>query len=114
MSASISQPRRSVPVWLGGVVWLGAFFSPTAYFLLVLFADAHHIPGLSIAIPLALFCVIPFVALIICGFAVWLSSRKLLVRLACLLFTLMAMVIQVGFILFVLRAIIVARIGYAQ
>ena len=93
---------------------MGAFFSPTAYFLLILFADAHHIPGPSIAVIWALFCLIPIVALVICGSVVWVLGKRLLVRIAWLLFTLIGMIIQVGFILIVLRAIIVARIGYAQ
>jgi hypothetical protein len=114
MSASISQPRRSLPVWLGGVLWLGAFSTPTAYFFLILLADGYHIPVPPVAIVLALFCLIPIVAFVICGLAVWLSSKKLGVRIGWLLFTLIAMAIQLGFILIVLRAIIVARIGYAQ
>jgi hypothetical protein len=114
MSASISQPRPSLPVWLGGMLWLGAFSSPTAYFFLVLLADGYHIPGPPVVIVGALFCLMPIVALIICGSVVWRSSKKLGVRIGGLLFTLIAMAIQVGFILIVLRAIIVARIGYAQ
>ena len=41
-------------------------------------------------------------------------SKKTFARISWLGFTLVAMVIQFGFILYVLRAIIVARIGYAQ
>jgi hypothetical protein len=114
MSASTAQPRRSLPVWLGGILWLSAFFSPTAYFLLILFADGYHIPVPPVAIVLALFCLIPIVALAICGSVIWRSSGRLGVRIGGLLFTLIAMAIQVGFILFVLYAIIVARISYAQ
>src|ERR1035441_6207685 len=62
----------------------------------------------------ALSCLIPILALVICGAVVWRSTRKLMFRLCWMVFTLMAMLIQLGIILFVLRAIIVTRIAYLQ
>ena len=114
MSAMIPQSRRSWPAWLGVLVWLVAFVSPAAYFILLLiatdsFGGGGFAPPQVIVWPLS--CLIPIVALVICGGAVWRSSQKTLVRIGWLGFSLIAMVIQLAFILCVLRAIIVARIG---
>lgn len=96
------------------MVWLGAFFSPAVYWLLMLLGDGYHVPLPPASIVLALFCLITIVALAICGLAVWLTCKKLWVRVGWLVFTLVAMVFQLAFILYVLGAIIVARISYAQ
>jgi chromate transport protein ChrA len=114
MSALISQPRRSLPAWLGALAWLVAFVSPAGYFLLLLLAERFHISAPPQAVVWSLFFLIPIVALVICGVVVWHSSKKRFVRIGWLSFTLIAMVIQFGLILCVVRAIIVARIGYAQ
>ena len=117
MSATISQPRQSLPVWLGVLVWLAAFVSPAAYFILLLLAT-DCFGGGRFAPPQvvvwALSCLIPILALVICGAVVWRSTRKPMFRLCWMVFTLMAMLIQLGIILFVLRAIIVTRIAYLQ
>ncbi len=96
------------------LVWLVAFASPAAYFVLLLLAERFHISPPSQAIVWALFFLTPIVALVICGAVVWRLSEKVLVRIGWLSFTLIGMVIQFGFILYVLRTIIVTRIGYAQ
>src|ERR1039458_2115789 len=71
MNASIPQSRRSLPFWLSVVVWLSAFLSPTAYFLLLLLANKFQIPRLPAMFVWALFLVIPVVALLICESVVW-------------------------------------------
>jgi chromate transport protein ChrA len=114
MSAMISQSRQSLPAWLGVLVWLVTFVSPSAYFVLLLLAERFHVSAPPQAIVWSLFFLIPIVALVICGAVVWRLTKKTLVRMGWLGFTLFAMVIQFGLILFMLRAIIVTRIGYAQ
>ena len=93
---------------------MAAFFSPTAYWLLMLLADGYHIPLPPGVIVWSLFLLILVVALVVGGAVAWRSSPRILVRIGWLVFTLAAMVVQCGFILYVLRAIMVARIGYAQ
>ena len=113
MNVSIPQSRQSLPVWLNSVVWLSAFLSPTACFLLLLLANKLKI-NLPEPLVWSLFFVVPVVALLICESAVW-SCRKTVGRtIGWMLFTLLAMLLQFGIILAILRAILVTTIGYVQ
>src|SRR5258705_13709697 len=114
MNASIPQPRRSLPVGLSTVVWLSVFLSPTAYFLLLLLANKFHIPSPPAAFVWSLFFLIPVVALLICEWVVWSSSKTVGRKIGWMLFTLIAMFLQFAIILVVLRAILVTAIAYVQ
>ena len=114
MNASIPQSRRSLPVWLSVVVWLSAFLSPTACFLLLLLANKLQIPNLLAKFLLLLFFLIPVVALLICESVAWSCSKSVGRKIGWMLFTLLAMLLQIGIILVILRAILVTTIGYAQ
>ena len=114
MNASIPQSRRSLPVWLSVVVWLSAFLSPTAYFLLILLANTLQIPSPPATFVWSLFFLIPVVALLVCESVVWSCSKTVGRKIGWMLFTLLAMLLQFGIILVILRAILVARSGYAQ
>jgi hypothetical protein len=111
MNASIpqSRPRQTAST----VVWLGAFLSPTVYFLLLLLADKFQI-HLPQAFALPLLFLLPVVALLICEWAVWSGSKTVGRRIGGMLFTLLAMLLQCAIILAVLREVLVAAIGYAQ
>jgi hypothetical protein len=113
MNASIPQPRRSLSVWLSTVVWLAAFVSPTAYFLLLLLANKLQI-NVPETFAWSLFFLIPVVALLICESVVWSCSKTVGRKIGWILFTLLAMLLQFAIILAILRAIIVAAIGYVQ
>src|SRR5437899_2369106 len=113
MNASIPQPRRSLQVWLSTVVWLSAFLSPTAYFLLLLLASTFQI-NLPETVAGSLFFLIPVVALLICESVVWSCSKTVGRKIGWMVFTLLAMLIEFGIILVILRAILVTRIGYVQ
>jgi hypothetical protein len=113
MNASIPQPRRSLSFWSSTVVWLSAFLSPTAYFLLLLLASKSQI-NLHETFAVSLFFLIPIVALLICESVVWSCSKTVGRRVGWMLFTLLAMLLQFGIILMFLRVILVAMIGYAQ
>jgi hypothetical protein len=110
MSVSIPQSRRSLPVWLSVVVWLSAFLSPTAYFLLMLLGDRFHIASPPETVVCSLFYFIPVAGLLICESVVWLSSKTVARKIIWMLVTLFAMLLQFGLIL----AIIVMAIGYVQ
>ena len=114
MNASIPQSRRSPPFWLGVVVWLSAFLSPTAYFLLILLANKLQIPRLPATLVWALLLFIPVVALLVCESVVWACSKTIGGKIGWMLFTLAAMLLQFGLLLVILRAILVTAIGYAQ
>ena len=113
MNASIPQPRRGLPVRLSTGVWLLAFLSPTAYFLLLLLANKFQI-NLPRTFALSLFFLIPVVALLICESVAWSCSKTVGRKIGWMLFTLLAMLLEFGIILMILRAILVTRIGYAQ
>ena len=102
-----------MPVWLSTVVWLSAFLSPTAYFLLLLLANKLQINLPETFVWLLLF-VIPVVALLICESAVWSCSKTVGRKIGWMVVTLLAMLLQFGIILVILRAILVTTIGYVQ
>jgi hypothetical protein len=110
MNASIPQSRRSPPVWLSVVVWLSAFLSPTAYFLLMLLADRFHIARPPETVVCSLFYFIPVAGLLVCESVVWMSSKTVARRIVWMLLTLFAMLLQFGLIL----AIIFMAMGYVQ
>ena len=113
MNAAIPQPQRSLPVWLSTVVWLSAFLSPTVYFLLLCLASEFQI-NVPQTVAGALFFLIPVVALLVCECVVWSCSKTVGRKVGWMVFTLLAMLLEFGIILVVLRAILVTRIGYAQ
>src|SRR5688572_2024883 len=114
MNASIPQSRRSPPAWVSAVVWLAVFLSPTVCFSLLLLASTFQIPRLPAMFVWSLFFLIPVVALLICESVAWSRSRTIGGRIGGMVFTLLAMLLQFGIILVILRAILVTRIGYVQ
>ena len=91
-----------------------AFLSPTAYFLLILLANNFQIPSLPATLVWSLFFLIPAVALLICESVVWSCSKTVGRKIGWMLFTLLAMLLQFGIILVILRAILVTMIAYVQ
>src|SRR6267154_1982893 len=114
MNASIPQSRRSQPVWLSTLVWLSAFLSPTAFFLLLLLANKFQVPSLPATLVWSLFFLIPLVALLICESVVWSCSKTVGRKIGWMLFTLIAMLLQFGIILVILQIILVTAIGYVS
>jgi hypothetical protein len=114
MNASIPQPKPSLPVWLSVLVWLSAFLSPTACFLLLLLANKLQIPRLPATLVWSLLFLVPAGALLICESVVWSCGKTVGRRVGWMLFTLLAMLLQFGIILVILRVILVTAIGYAQ
>jgi hypothetical protein len=113
MNASIPQLRRSPPVWISTAVWLAVFLSPSAYFLLLLLASKFQI-NLPETLAWLLLFLIPVVSLLICESVVWSCSKTVGRKVGWMLFTLLAMLLQVAIIFAILRTIIVMAIGYVQ
>jgi len=103
-----------MPVWLSVVVWLTAFLSPTAYFLVMLLANKFQIPSPPVVVVWSLFLLIPAFALLSCESVVWSCSKTVGRKIGWVLFTLLAMLLQFGIILVILRMMIVTAIGYVQ
>jgi hypothetical protein len=95
-------------------IWSCAFFSPTAYFLLLLVVDRFRVPAPPDVLVASLFFLAPVVALLVCGYVVWSSSKTIGRRFGWMLFTLVAMLLQFGVLLVIIIAAISAAIGYAQ
>jgi hypothetical protein len=90
-------------------------FSPTVYFLLLLFAArlsfSRSVPE---ALVVSLFCVIPAGALLVCESVVWSARITVAWKIGGMVFTLLASLLQFGIILAITRAILIAAIAYPQ
>jgi hypothetical protein len=111
MNASIPQSRPRLPPGLSVAVWLSAFLSPTAYFLLILLVARSNTLDLPGTLVWTLFILVPVIALFICEWVAWSCSRTLGRKIGWMLFTLVAMLLQFAIILVILRIILVATIG---
>lgn len=119
MHASFLRHWQSAPSRLNAVAWLAAFVSPTMCFvLLLLLVDRFQVPPLPPPLPevvvVTLLFLVPTMALLVCEAAVWRSRMTVAWKTGGMVFTLLAMSLQFGVLMIVLRAILVTRIGYAQ
>jgi len=103
-----------MPPALSVAVWLSAFLSPTAYFLLILLAAKSNAPNLPETLVWTLFILVPASALFICEWVAWSCSMTFGRKIGWMLFTLLAILLQFAIILAILRMILVVAIGYAQ
>lgn len=107
---AVKSGKRFSPI----AVWLCAFFSPTAYFLLLVLANNLHVPAPPEILVASLFFLIPVVALLVCVYVVWVSNKSIARRIGWMAFTLVAVLLQLGIYLVIISAAIGAAIGYAQ
>jgi len=98
---------------LSVAAWLVVFLSPGAYILLLVFWNRLQMPAPPAGLVVALFGLVPVLALLVCGSVVW--RRKLTVcgRVGWLVSTLLAMVLQIGLLLVIIRGVLIAAISYA-
>jgi len=109
-----AQHPRSVPVWLSVAVWLAVFLSPTGYVLLLMIAGRLGMPAPPESLVVFLFCLIPVLALVVCGSVVWLSKMRVGWRVGWLVVTVLAMSLQVGAWLVIILSAITSAIALAQ
>ena len=107
MSPSSSQ--RS----LARSVWLVVFLTPTVSLLLLVLIAQSQVGSPAAGVVVFLFCLIPVVALLVCGTTVWHSSMSLRWRLTGLVLTVLGMLLQCGFWLFIIVSLIAAAIAPA-
>ena len=93
---------------------MSTFLSPTGYFLLILVAARSGILKLPETLVLALFIVIPVVALLVCEWWAWCWSKTVGGRIGWMVLTLLGMLLQFAVLVVILRIILVTAIGYAQ
>jgi hypothetical protein len=106
MRGLIPLPLRNV------IVWLAAFLSPSAYFLMLLLINAFHAPAPPAILVVTLFILIPVGALVVCESVVWRSGMIGTRRIGWMLFTLFALALQVGILLVIIMEAVTAAISY--
>jgi hypothetical protein len=114
MRTLIPQYPRILPVWLSTAVWLAVLLSPTGYFVLLMIADRLQVPAPPERFVVLLFCLIPVVALLVCGTVVWLSQVRAPWRVGWLVLTVLAMLLQVGAFVVILVSAITSAIAPVQ
>jgi hypothetical protein len=97
--------RLTVPVWLA------VFLSPTAYVLLLMMISRSKLPAPPEALIALLFCLIPVVALLACGTAVWRAKWSVRWRVGGLVLTVLAMLLQCGVWFVIIVGVINAAIA---
>jgi hypothetical protein len=99
---------------LRGAVWLAVLLSPTGYFLLLMLVDRLEVPAPLEALVVLLFCLIPVVALLVCGILVWRSKLRVRWRVGWLVLTLLAMSCQVGVLVVIIVIALTSAIALPQ
>jgi hypothetical protein len=115
----IPQRSQSLRFWSRAVVWLAVFLSPTAYCLLLIVLSSLLAPArpegfvasLLGLIVVSLFCLIPIVALLVCGSLVWLTKATTGWRVGGMILTSLAMALQVGVLLLIIVSAITVAIS---
>jgi len=105
---------QSLTAWRSVPVWLAVFMSPTAYVLLLMAWDRLQAPAPPNGVIVTLFCLIPIVALLACGTAVWRSQMRLKWRVGGLALTALAMFLQCGVWFVIIISAISVAIAPAQ
>ncbi len=94
-------------------MWLAVLLSPTAYVVFVVALCRLRMPVPPQSVVVALFCLIPVVALLVCAGVVWLSKLRVPWRVAWLVLTVLAMLFQVGVLLVIIVSAVTVAISPA-
>lgn len=109
MRAQTAQYLRNLSVWSSVAIWLMAFLSPTSYVLGLITLSRLQMPIPPSWFVVALFCLIPLAALLICSTVAWLSQVRRGWRVVWLVLTMLAMLLQCCFwVVLVLSAVTAA------
>lgn len=114
MDTTMQHSGQDVPRPLHGMVWWSVFLTPTAYSLLLVLANTLQIRVFPATAIWSLFFALPVVALFVCESSVRSRFRTTAAKIGFGALTFIAMLLQFGMILVVLRAILVTRIAHAQ
>ena len=109
MLASIPLSLRKLPVRLL------AFSSPTIYFFSFLLANRFHVaPSLPAAFYVTLFFLIFAGALLFCIGVSWAAEMTLTRKIGLTIYTSLGLLLQLGIVAVILRAILITIIAYPQ
>lgn len=107
MDGACPQHPRSYPAGSSLALWLGVFLSPTAYFIFLVAWARSSLPAPTSGFVVASFCLIPLVALWVCGSMLWRKTR----RIGGVVLTVLAMALQIGFLLFIVVSAVTVAIS---
>jgi len=96
------------------MVWLAVFLSPTVCCLLLLVWSRSELPAPPPGVVVSLFCLVPVVALLACGTAVWRTELRAGWKVGWLVAAVLAMALQVGVLLVLIVRAINAAISLPQ
>ncbi len=111
MRMRTAQYLRRLPPWASLVIWLGTLLSPTAYLAAVIGLSRLPTPAPPVWFVIALSCLIPVAALIVCSTVVWLSQTSRRWRVAWVVLTLVAIPLQVGVLVGIIVSAMTAAIS---
>jgi hypothetical protein len=111
MTTLTSPHPQSPPVVASAAAWLAVFLSPTAYFALLILAERWHVPAPPAELVVALFCLIPLVALVVCSRWAWRSGRDRRQQVVRLILTILGMALQCGVLLLIIISAITVAIS---
>ena len=114
MRTQPAQYLRNLPVWSSAVIWLAAFLSPTGYVLAVITLSRLRMPAPPGWLVVALFCLIPLAALLVCSTVAWRSQARRGWRVGWLVLTMLAMSLQFGILVVIILSAITAAISLPQ
>ena len=77
-------------------------------------ADRLQVPAPPESLVVLLFCLVPVVALLVCGTVVWLTKLRASWRVGWLVLTVLLMALQVGVLLVIIVSAITVAIAPAQ
>jgi hypothetical protein len=109
--ASLFHRLRALPLWVTVAFWLAVLLSPTGYFLALMIADRWHVAALPEGFVMALFCLIPLVALLVCGTLVWTSKVTRNWRGAWMVLTVLAWLFECALLFVIIVSAITAAIS---
>ena len=111
MRALVVQYLRTLPVWPRVGLWLAALLSPIGFFLVLMIADRWHVRALPGGLVVTLFCLIPLVALLLCGALVWTSQDTQSRRVAWMVLTVLAWLFECALLFVIIVSAITAAIS---
>ena len=109
--ASVVRYLRTLPVWASISLWLAALLSPAGYFLALMIADRWHLAALPEGFVIALFCLFPLMALLVCGALVWTSQVKRGWKTAWMVLTVLAWLFECGVLFVIIISAVTAAIS---
>jgi hypothetical protein len=106
-----AQYLRNLPLQASVVIWVAAFLSPASYVLAVMCLSRLQMAAAPAWFVVALFCLTPLAALMVCSAVAWLSQARRGWRVGWVVLTILAIPLQFGFMVVLIVSAITAAIS---